>query len=70
MRLITPTKISQKATNETLLDIIVLDYQALQIVENLGFKRYTLELNRVYMLPIQKMSDKSKIKDVSSKNYK
>lgn len=51
MRLTAPTKINQKAGDEALLDLIVLDMQPLQIVENEGFIGYTKKLNPDYVLP-------------------
>ncbi|CAK1592725.1 unnamed protein product [Parnassius mnemosyne] len=51
LRLIAPTKINQKVGDDALLDLIVLDMQPLQIVENEGFKKYSLRLNPDYVLP-------------------
>ncbi|CAK1586462.1 unnamed protein product [Parnassius mnemosyne] len=66
MRLIAPTKINQKVGDDALLDLIVLDMQPLQIVENEGFKKYSLRLNPDYELPSRKkltqmLEDKYKI---------
>ncbi|CAG5055123.1 unnamed protein product [Parnassius apollo] len=66
MRLIAPTKINQKVGDDALLDLIVLDMQPLQIVENEGFKKYSLRLNPDYVLPSRKkltqmLEDKYKI---------
>ncbi|XP_063538120.1 E3 SUMO-protein ligase ZBED1 [Cydia strobilella] len=54
MRLTAPTKINQKAGDEALLDLIVIDMQPLQIVENEGFIAYTKKLNPDYILPSRK----------------
>ncbi|KAK2578345.1 hypothetical protein KPH14_005572 [Odynerus spinipes] len=54
MRLTAPTKINQKAGDEALLDMIVLDMQPLQIIENEGFRKYSKQLNPDYVLPSRK----------------
>lgn len=54
LRLTAPTKINQKAVDEALMDMIVVDMQPLQIVENDGFKMYTQKLNEDYEIPSRK----------------
>lgn len=55
MSLVTPSNINQKQVDDTLLDMIVLDYQPLQVVENVGFQRFTKQLNPDYKLLSRKL---------------
>ncbi|XP_055919485.1 E3 SUMO-protein ligase ZBED1-like [Eupeodes corollae] len=53
-RLIVPSKLCQKSADNALVDLIVLDFQPLQIVENEGFRRYSKVLNSEYNIPSRK----------------
>ncbi|XP_026475514.1 zinc finger BED domain-containing protein 4-like [Ctenocephalides felis] len=55
MRLTIPGKINQKAGDDALMNMILLDMQPIQIVENDGFKKYSRILNSDYVLPSRKV---------------
>ncbi|XP_026465961.1 zinc finger BED domain-containing protein 1-like [Ctenocephalides felis] len=55
MRLTIPGKINQKAGDDALMNMIILDMQPIQIVENDGFKKYSRILNSDYVLPSRKV---------------
>lgn len=54
MRLVAPSKVNQKTVDDALLDLIVVDFQPLQIVENEGFLNFTKKLNPDYKMPCRK----------------
>lgn len=51
MRLCVPSKIHQKSIDDALIDMIVMDFQPIQIVENQGFQTFSHTLNPDYKLP-------------------
>lgn len=53
-RLTVPQKIVQKSGDDALIQMIVRDYQPLQIVENEVFRNYSRTLNSDYELPSRK----------------
>ncbi|XP_026475573.1 zinc finger BED domain-containing protein 4-like [Ctenocephalides felis] len=55
MRLTISGKINQKAGDDTLMNMIILDMQPIRIVENDGFKKYSRILNSDYVLPSRKV---------------
>lgn len=64
LRLMVPAKVSQKAVDDALLDMVVLDYQPIQIVENVGFRTYTKKLNPEYKLPSRKVLGNKMLEEV------
>lgn len=54
MRIVPPTRINQNTVDDALVEMIALDFQPLQIVVDIGFKKFTAKLNPDYLLPSRK----------------